>query len=162
MQKPRRTEIAAVPRTSSAEKRDAIASPLSDSPGFLLRLAQLRVFDEFHRHFAGLGVTPAGFSVLALIAANPNIRPGAIAEELRVKPSNVAALVNGLVAAGLVQRMADEAELRANCLRMTAEGAKAWIEMYQTHLASDERFTATLSPSERETLVALLRKLVDR
>jgi|EndMetStandDraft_4_1072995.scaffolds.fasta_scaffold332953_1 DNA-binding MarR family transcriptional regulator len=162
MQKPRRAEIAAVPRPSAAEKRDAIVSPLSDSPGFLLRLAQLRVFDEFHRNFAGLGVTPAGFSVLALIAANPDIRPGTIAEELRVKPSNVAALVNGLVAAGLVQRTADKSELRANCLRVTTKGADAWGEMYQTHLATDERFTAVLSATERDALVALLRKLVDR
>ena len=154
--------MTSIPRTSSTEKREAITSPLSESTGFLLRLAQLRVFDEFHRNFAGLGVTPAGFSVLALIAANPNIRPGAIAEELRVKPSNVAALVNGLVAAGFVQRMADESELRANCLRLTAAGAEAWTEMNRTHLATDERFTGVLSAAERETLVALLRKLVER
>jgi DNA-binding MarR family transcriptional regulator len=162
MQKPSRREIAAIPRSSSADKREAIASPLADSPAFLVRLAQLRAFDEFHRNFAGLGVTPAGFSVLALIAANPNIRPGAIAEELRVKPSNVAALVNGLVAAGLVQRTADELELRANSLRLTAAGADAWTEMHKTHLATDERFSAVLSPAERETLVRLLRKLLDR
>src|SRR5512134_1576049 len=123
MHKPRRRESATIQRLPSAEKRDAVTSPLADSPAFLVRLAQLRAFDEFHRNFAGLGVTPAGFSVLALIAANPNIRPGAIAEELRVKPSNVAALVNGLVAAGLVQRTVDEAELRANCLRLTVDGA---------------------------------------
>jgi DNA-binding MarR family transcriptional regulator len=162
MNKPRRREITAIPRTPSTEKREAMTSPLAESPGFLLRLAQLRVFDEFHRNFAGLGVTPAGFSVLALIAANPNIRPGAIAEELRVKPSNVAALVNGLVAAGFVQRTADESELRANCLRLTAAGAEAWTEMNRTHLATDERFTGILSAAERETLVALLRKLVER
>jgi DNA-binding MarR family transcriptional regulator len=161
MTKFRRREIVPIQRTPS-EKRESITSPLSDSPAFLVRLAQLRAFDEFHRNFAGLGVTPAGFSVLALIAANPNIRPGAIAEELRVKPSNVAALVNGLVAAGFVRRTADESELRANCLRLTPEGANAWGEMYRTHLATDERFAAALSAAERETLLALLRKLVDR
>jgi DNA-binding MarR family transcriptional regulator len=158
----RRPRASASQRTPSAEKQDAITSPLSGSAAFLVRLAQLRGFDEFHRNFAGLGVTPAGFSVLALIAANPNIRPGAIAEELRVKPSNVAALVNALVAAGLVERSADEAELRANCLRLTEAGAKAWSEMYQIHLATDERFTAPLSDSEKQMLVRLLRKLAYR
>jgi DNA-binding MarR family transcriptional regulator len=162
MSKLPRREIASIPRTSPGEKRDAVTSPLAESPAFLVRLAQLRAFDEFHRNFAGLGVTPAGFSVLALIAANPNIRPGEIAEELRVKPSNVAVLVNGLVAAGLVQRTADEAELRANCLRLTPAGANAWTEMYKTHLATDERFAAGLGPAEREALVRLLRKLLDR
>ena len=60
-------------------------SPLRDSPSFLVRLAQLGAFDEFHRHFAGLGVTPARFAVFALIATNPDVRPGALSEELRVK-----------------------------------------------------------------------------
>lgn len=161
MPRPHRREIRASLSTP-AEKREGIVSPLADSPAFLVRLAQLRAFDEFHRNFAGLGVTPAGFSVLALIAANPNVRPGAIAEELRVKPSNVAALVSGLVAAGLVQRTADESELRANCLRITPEGAKAWAEMERIHLKTDARFTTALDPAEREQLLTLLRKLTDR
>jgi DNA-binding MarR family transcriptional regulator len=70
--------------------------------------------------------------------------------------------VNGLAAAGLVQRTADELELRANCLRLTAAGADAWTEMHNTHLATDERFSAVLSSAERETLVRLLHKLLDR
>src|ERR687884_1693353 len=101
MPKSRRSTAASSDQAGGNEKREPIASPLADSPAFLVRLAQLRAFDEFYRNFAGLGVTPAGFSILALIAANPGVRPGTIAEELRVKPSNVAALVNGLVAAGV-------------------------------------------------------------
>lgn len=158
----RRHRASASRRTATATKPDAITSPLSNSAAFLVRLAQLRVFDEFHRNFASLGVTPAGFSVLALIAANPNIRPGAIAEELRVKPSNVAALLNGLVAAGLVRRAADEAELRASRLCLTQAGEAAWEEMYRSHLATDERFTAPLAEAEKEVLVGLLRRLVYR
>src|SRR3712207_9375860 len=102
MPKQRRASAAGTVHTLRATPGNAaaaaIASPLADSPSFLVRLAQLRAFDEFHQQFAGLGVTPAGFSVLTLIVANPGVRPGAIAEELRVKPSNVAALVNALVA----------------------------------------------------------------
>jgi DNA-binding MarR family transcriptional regulator len=139
-----------------------IASPLAESPAFLVRLAQLRAFDEFHRNFAGLGVTPAGFSVFALIVANPGIRPGTIAEELRVKPSNVAVLVNGLAAAGLVRREADQAELRANLLHPTEAGRRAWCAMERTHRETDARFAEGLSPAERGQFVALLRKLLHR
>ena len=150
-------------RTQAAgERNGALASPLADSPAFLVRLAQLRAFDEFHRNFAGLGVTPAGFSILALIASNPGVRPGAIAEELRVKPSNVAALVNTLVAAGLVERTADESELRASLLHVTAAGARAWREMERTHRDTDARFVEALTQAERRQFVALLRKLLHR
>src|SRR3982751_2753029 len=119
MPRPHRTGSARSVRTQSQDSPASILSPLNHRPAFLVRLAQLRSFDQFHRHFAGLGVTPAGFSVFALIATNPGVRPGAIAGELRIKTSNVAALVNSLVAEGLVQRTPDATELRANLLHVT-------------------------------------------
>lgn len=140
----------------------AVASPLADSPAFLVRLAQLRAFDEFHRQFAGFGVTPAEFSVFALVVANPGVRPGAVAEELRVKPSNIAALVNALAAAGLVERTPDAAELRANRLYATGAGLEAWKEMERSHRETEARFMEGLSAEERERFVALLRKLLHR
>jgi DNA-binding MarR family transcriptional regulator len=149
-------------RRAATDNAGAVASPLAGSPSFLVRLAQLRAFDEFHQHFAGLGVTPAGFSVLALVVANPGVRPGAIAEELRVKPSNVAALVNALVAAGLVERTPDASELRANLLHATPKGAEAWEEMERSHNEADARFAERLSAAERKRFVALLRKLLHR
>ena len=162
MPKPPRARAATARRRQDAEKDGGLVSPLANSPAFLVRLAQLHAFDEFHRNFAGLGVTPAGFSVLALIAANPGVRPGAIAEELRVKPSNVAALVNALVAARLVERAVDETELRASLLHLTPAGTRAWHEMERTHRDTDARFTEPLAPAERRQLVALLRKLLHR
>lgn len=149
-------------RTAPDDSGAAVASPLAGSPSFLVRLAQLRAFDEFHQEFAGLGVTPAGFSVLTLIVANPGVRPGAIAEELRVKPSNVAALVNVLVAVGLVERTPDATELRANLLHPTEAGLRMWEEMDRSHREADARFTERLSAAERKRLVALLRKLLHR
>ncbi|SDB57197.1 MarR family winged helix-turn-helix transcriptional regulator [Belnapia rosea] len=146
----------------AAGRGGALASPLAGSPAFLVRLAQLRAFDEFHRQFANFGVTPAGFSVFALVIANPGLRPGAIAEELRVKPSNVAVLVNGLVAAGLVRREPDPAELRASLLHPTRAGQTLWQDMEQTQRETDARFTEALTPEERGQFVALLRKLLHR
>jgi hypothetical protein len=143
-------------------RENAITSSLADSPAFLVRLAQLRSFDEFHRNFAGLGVTPAGFSVFALIVANPGIRPGAIAEELRVKPSNVAVLVNGLWPPGCAAR-ADQAELRASPAPPDPGRQRIWREMDRAHQETD-------SPLRRRAdarrsggpFVALLRKLLHR
>jgi|GEM_PF-1221552 len=153
---------AAAQLSSPNDERAELLSPLAESPSFLMRLAQLRAFDEFYRQFAGLGVTPAGFSVFALIIANPGVRPGAIAEELQVKPSNVAALVNALVAAGYVQRSTDTAELRASLLYPTAAGRKAWQEMEQAHVRVEARLLEPLTPAERKQLVNLLRKLLHR
>lgn len=149
-------------RTVAQDGPVGILSPLNHRPAFLARLAQLRAFDEFHRRFAGLGVTPARFSVFALIATNPGVRPGAIAEELRIKPSNVAALVNSLVAEGLVERTPDAAELRANLLHVTKAGAAAWRQMERSADETDAGFLEGLTAAEGRQLVALLRKLLHR
>jgi DNA-binding MarR family transcriptional regulator len=162
MSKPRHAESKLSSKLSVTPTVGLVISPLADSPAFLVRLAQLRAFDEFFRNFAGLNVTPAGLAVFALIAANPGVRPGTISEELRMKPSNVAALVNSLVAAGLVQRKADASERRASLLHVTKFGARAWHEMERTHREMDLRFTADLSAAERKQFVALLRKLLHR
>ncbi|WP_376089490.1 MarR family winged helix-turn-helix transcriptional regulator [Roseomonas sp. CCTCC AB2023176] len=161
MPAPRRsTPVRLVPEEGRAAGE--LRSPLNHRPAFLVRLAQLRSFDEFYRHFAGLGVTPASFSVFAMIVANPGIRPGALAEDLRIKPSNVAALVNDLAAAGLVERTPDQRELRANLLHATRKGRAAWAEMEAAADAVDAGFLEGLSAEEGRTLLALLRKLLHR
>jgi DNA-binding MarR family transcriptional regulator len=136
-----------------------LKSPLRESPSFLVRLTQLGAFDEFHRHFAGLGVTPARFSVFALIVTNPGVRPGALSEELRVKPSNIAALVNALVADGFVERERDESELRANQLRPTKRGLKAFTEMWDIHCQLDKLLLEPLTAAERKEFVRLMQKI---
>ena len=156
------TDMARKLRQGLAKRSDRgalIESPLRDSPSFLVRLAQLGVFDEFYRHFAGLSMTPARFSVFALIVTNPGVRPGTLAEELRVKPSNVAGLVNSLVADGLVKRQQDKAELRANELRPTKAGLKAFKEMWEIHCNLDKLLLEPLSASERKVFVELMQKL---
>jgi len=147
---------------TSSDATGPFVSPLSNSAGFLFRLAQLRAFDEFHRSFAGLGVTPTSFAVFALIVANPGIRPGAIADDLRVKSSNVAALVNALVDKKLVVRRQDTVELRANRLYPTKAGSRAHQEMFKVHLLTDIHLLSALQEDERTRLIVLLQKLLQR
>jgi DNA-binding MarR family transcriptional regulator len=137
----------------------AVVSPLRDSPSFLVRLVQLTAFDEFHHHFAGLSMTPGRFSVFALIANNPGIRPGTISEELRVKPSNVAVIVNTLAAERLVERRQDRMEMRANALYPTKTGLKVYQKMWDIHRDLDKLLLSPLSVQEQTAFVEMLRKL---
>jgi DNA-binding MarR family transcriptional regulator len=90
---------------------------------------------------------------------NPDVRPGALSEELRVKPSNIAALVNALVADGLVERQRDKSELRANQLRPTKAGLKAFTEMWDIHCQLDKLLLEPLSASERKLFMNLMKKI---
>ena len=125
-----------------------------------MRFAQLRAFDEFHHQFAGLSITPTRFAVFALIVSNSGIRPGAIAEYLNIKSSNVASIVNFLTQNGLVERLQDTEELRAARLFPTAAGRRAFKEMWQEHQHMDEAFLKPLSPAERKTFLKLLHKIL--
>ena len=137
----------------------AVVSPLRDSPSFLVRLVQLAAFDEFHHHFAGLSMTPGRFSVFALIVNNPGIRPGTLSEELRIKPSNVAVIVNALAAERLVERRQDRTELRANTLYPTKSGQKLYQKMWDIHRDLDKLLLSPLSVQERAAFVDMLRNL---
>ena len=73
------------------------------------------------------GALPGGLSVaqlefLSCLAENPAARPGQVARLLRLAPSSVATLVNGLARAGLVVRSGGTKDRRTAALELTAAG----------------------------------------
>ncbi len=133
--------------------------PLDDRLGFWLRLAQQSAFEAFHRAMSPLGLTPGRMAVLLLLEAEPDLRQAALAEALRVKPPNLAVLLAALEAEGLVRRVEDARNRRANRLRLTPTGrallrrAKAQEALVEAELA------AGLDPGTRAALVAALRRI---
>ena len=97
--------------------------------------------------------------MFALIVNNPGIRPGTLSEELRIKPSNVAVIVNALAAERLVERRQDRTELRANTLYPTKSGQKLYQKMWDIHRDLDKLLLSPLSVQERAAFVDMLRKL---
>ena len=141
-----------------AEAEPALA-PLDERLGFWLRLAQQSAFEAFHRAMAPLGLTPSRLGVLLLLEANPAMRQATLAEALRVKPPNLAVLLDGLEAEGLIRRVEDAQNRRANLLRLTPAGrallrrAKAQEALVEAELA------AGLDAAERAALLAALRRI---
>ena len=134
-------------------------SPLMGHVGFLLRLAQQQVFDEFHRGFAQAGITPARYSVLALLHANPDVPQARLAEALRIKPPNLAVLLAEMEAQGLVDRRVDAANRRANLLCLTAAGRALYGRFTPEILAMEQQVAHRLTPGQYATLIKLLAKL---
>ena len=134
-------------------------SPLMGHVGFLLRLAQQQVFDEFHRSFGQAGITPARYSVLALLHANPDVPQARLAEALRIKPPNMVALLAEMEAQGLLDRRVDAANRRANLLRLTAAGHTLYEKLTPEILAMEQQVAHRLTPTQYATLIKLLAKL---
>ena len=67
----------------------------------------------------------AQYELLSCLAERPGARPGQLARQLRLAPSSVATLVNGLRGAGLVTRDTGDSDRRTASLRLTAAGDAA-------------------------------------
>ncbi|MEZ0303592.1 MAG: MarR family winged helix-turn-helix transcriptional regulator, partial [Hyphomicrobiaceae bacterium] len=88
-------------------------SATSDLVGYRLRRAQLSVFQRFLMVFEKMGLRPAEYSVLVLVADNPGRKQTAIAEVLGIKRANFVTLVHGLEERGLVERRPAAGDNRA-------------------------------------------------
>lgn len=130
--------------------------------GYKLRRAQLFVFQDFLRTFAGMELRPADFSVLALIAARPGRKQTEIAEQLGIKRANFVALMDGLEQRGLAERRKATTDRRSHSLHLTAEGTRFVESMTKVWQEHEGRMIARLGgEEERDRLIALLDRLVD-
>src|SRR3546814_18044262 len=60
---------------------------LPDHVGYLLRLAQLRVWEDFYARPSATGITPSLYSALVLIERNPGLQQRRLGEALGVARS---------------------------------------------------------------------------
>ena len=131
---------------------------LGESLGFLLRIAQLHAFEAFFDELAGLGLRPGEFTALWLVWRNPGMKQGAIARSLCIKPAHMTKLVDRLVTAGLMERIASPEDRRAVHLSLTPEGETFAAARKNDFLELHRAERGNLSEAEFSDLTRLLKK----
>jgi DNA-binding MarR family transcriptional regulator len=154
---PRTARSAPAPRAAGETAVDF--GPLADMVGFMVRLAQLRLFESFFDALGGEGVTPGQVGILVALGRNPGIRQGVLADALSIKWSNMAKIIRLLEADGLIRRSVPETDRRAVELHLTAKGAAAIERLLPKAMASDLGAAPDLTARERATLLKLLAKI---
>jgi len=133
---------------------------LRRTPGFMIRLVQLKFFDGFYEVFGDLGLSPAKYAVLTLVRDNPGVPPSSLAALLRLRLPNLTKLLNELEAAGLLKRKRSKTDRRAVALFLTAQGE----DLIQRAVALTEPYNrqmlAPLDANERSVLTQLLNRIV--
>jgi DNA-binding MarR family transcriptional regulator len=102
------------------------------------------------------GLSVAQLELLSCLADNPGARPGQLARLLRLAPSSVATLVQGLRRSGLVSRTGGQRDRRTASLLLTPDGTAMvarWQELNQRVL---QAAIASLGPASRDALDAAL------
>ena len=103
---------------------------------------------------AQVDLTLPQYRVLGILAEGSAAASG-LAGRLAVRPPSVTAIIDGLVARGLVDRKHEEGDRRRIALRLTAEGSASWPRRTSCVDAYMASIAATL-PDEDEAMVLAL------
>jgi len=137
-----------------ATAKAPLKNPLEARLGYQIRRASVTMMASLARRLDRLGVTATEASILILVAANPGVTQTDIARTLAIQRANMAPLVNGLMARGLLQREA--ADGRSHALHLTKAGAQCARQGLRQMQAHDEQFLGTLTGTECRRMTALL------
>jgi DNA-binding MarR family transcriptional regulator len=127
--------------------------------GYNLRLAQVRVFQDFAGAMAEFGLTPGQLGAMLLIEARSGLSQSALASALGIDRSSAVPLIDGLQNRGLVRRSAHADDRRKHALALTAAGT-ALLERLKPQLdAHERRIARRLSTAERARLIESLGRV---
>jgi DNA-binding MarR family transcriptional regulator len=108
---------------------------------------------------AGVDLSPHDARALRVVGRHEPVRPGVIADHLRIAARSATDVIDRLEERGLVERAPDPADRRALTVSLTRTGADvlARVDAGRREAAAD--FFGALDPAQRHTLAVLLEKL---
>lgn len=106
-------------------------------------------------------VSPHEFRALRAAADLAPARLSDLADRLRIANRSVTEVVDSLESKGLARRAPSPTDRRAVVVSLTDEGERMMTELADSRTAAGAAFLAPLDERERETLRALLARLVD-
>ena len=134
-------------------------SRLTTLVGYAASRAAIELRKDFARSLGPLGLKVVDYSILMLVASNPEVNQKQLGEALDISAPNMAITLDRLVENGWVERVRSTQDRRAMLIHLTAAG-RALVKRAETIAATMEEGTlAGLSPAERALLVELLLKV---
>ena len=133
---------------------------LQQTPGFMIRILQIHIFEEFFEYFSEAGFSPAEHSALITIRDNPFVTQSEVASALRIQLPNLVKILLKLEHKGFIKRKRSTRDKRAVELVLTARGKQ--VAMRAAKMADDfNRLTLSpLSERERKQFLLMLTRLV--
>lgn len=133
--------------------------------GTLLHDAFRGLRQSWAAQLAPWDVTPFQWRALRTALENDGavgLRPGELAERLRIAARSATDVVDQLESKGFVTRSPDPRDRRAVIVAATPAGRELHDAILAERRIRSEEFFGPLSPSERDDLAALLHKLAPR
>lgn len=125
--------------------------------GYNCLQAYLKIIPHVKKQLKRVQLRPVEFTVLAVIADNPDINQKRLGETINVSPPNLATLLDRMQADGLLTRQRNPNDKRSQILALTLPGKQRY-EKARAGVADLDR-PASLSPDEHDQLIHLLQKV---
>lgn len=130
-------------------------------PGAAFLLSQVGFHSSrlWRERMARLELDPREVVLLRHVAAAEGQSQQALAEALRIPPSRVVTLVDGLEQRGLLERQPVPSDRRVHALHLSREGRRVLRKVMDVSAAHEAEVCAGLDATERKQLIALLSRL---
>jgi len=132
---------------------------LEDQVGHLLRRTHQRHTAIFQEGMDDLQLTPTQFAALAKINDLGEVSQNQLGRLTAMDPATIQGVIQRLEARKLLGRQPDPKDKRCTLLTLTIEGRALLADAVSRARRITEATLAPLLPAERQTLLALLRKL---
>jgi len=133
---------------------------LSDSSGFLFRLATSTIHQMASESLEDLGISPQKYGILCVISCEGPLTQQQVGDRMKVDRTSIVMLVDSLEKLGAVVRGANPLDRRVHCLSITPMGRQLLIRAGRRLNAAQARFLEPLSKSEWTELKRILAKLL--
>jgi DNA-binding MarR family transcriptional regulator len=134
-------------------------SRLTHLVGYAASRAAITMRRVFAKNFAPLDLKVVEFSILMLVASNPQVNQKQLGEALDVSAPNMAVTIDRLVERGWVERVRGTRDRRAMHIHLTAQGDELVKRAEKIASTMEGHALRALSTAERALLIELLMKV---
>ena len=127
--------------------------------GYAASRASITLRKVFAQHMEPLGLKIVEFSILMLVAQNPQVNQKQLGEALDISAPNMAVTLDRMVECGWVERVRSTKDRRAQHIHLTAPGAQLVQRAEKIAATMEAPALAMLSAAERALLIELLHKV---
>jgi DNA-binding MarR family transcriptional regulator len=152
-------------RKSSPMPSKPLASITMDAvyaaPGYLFRRMQQIAVSIFMEECRAFDLTPVQYGALIAIQTHPGIDATRLSAVIAFDRSTLGSVIERLQAKGYIERKPAPEDKRIKLLYMTRAGTALLRDIIPAVERAQARMLEPLKPADRNTLMALLERLVD-
>lgn len=128
--------------------------------GYVVRRAQVWIFQDFKKALKDLDMTPAQFAVMKIVAANAGIVQARVAEVLSIERARLVQMLDRLEARQLIARTRSAKDRRSHVLHLSSDGLALLARLEPLIAAHERNVVDRIGARDKNELLRILAPLL--